>query len=337
MPIAHPDAIVARLIAFQKQVRDLVVASHQQVGRHEVARSSAADTIYQIDTDVDPLLERFCEAWGREQPLMLVAEGLEDAAGNEVTGGKVFPHGSDPEDAAIRVIVDPIDGTRGIMYDKRAAWALAAVAPNRGDATRLADVEIAVMTELPTSKMGSADVLWAVKGRGANGYRQDVRTGATTPLAISPSTSPKIDHGFAMVSNFFPGTKVLASELMEFLVDRLIGAADVTKATVFDDQYIATGGQFYELIVGHDRFNADLRPLFYRIQDQPPGLCCHPYDCGGLLIAQEAGVILTDGLGNPLDGPLDTTTGLSWAGFANRTLHERIQPLLNEFLSPRLR
>jgi fructose-1,6-bisphosphatase/inositol monophosphatase family enzyme len=331
--IPNHDAIVTRLIAFQKQVRDVVIASHRREGIHEVSRSTAADTIYAIDADVDPILERFCEEWGREQPLVLVAEGLEDAAGKEITTGKVFPHGADEKDAIIRLIVDPIDGTRGIMYDKRAAWALAAVAPNRGDATRLADVEIAAMTELPTSKMGSADVLWAIKGRGAKGYRQDLRTGATQPLAVSPSASPIIDHGFATVSNFFPGTKVLASELMEFLIDRLIGAADVTKATVFDDQYISTGGQFYELIVGHDRFNADLRPLFYRIQHQPPGLCCHPYDCGALLIAQEAGVIITDGLGNPLDGPLDTTTGLSWAGFANWALYARIQPLLNEFLA----
>ena len=58
---------------------------------------------------------------------------------------------------------------------------------------------------------------------------------------------------------------------MEYLVRHLIGPADVTKATVFDDQYISTGGQFYELIVGHDRFNADLRPLFYRLQGQPEG------------------------------------------------------------------
>ena len=29
---------------------------------------------------------------------------------------------------------------------------------------------------------------------------------------------------------------------------------------VFDDQYISTGGQLYELAVGHDLFTADLRP-----------------------------------------------------------------------------
>jgi fructose-1,6-bisphosphatase/inositol monophosphatase family enzyme len=333
MPIEHPQAIIDRLIAFQKLVRDVVVASHQQAGLHEVARSTAADTIYKIDTDVDPILERFCEEWGQKTPLVLVAEGLEDDAGNEIIGGKVFPAGVKADDCPIRLIVDPIDGTRGIMYDKRPAWALAGVAPNHGAGTTLRHIEVAVMTELPTSKMGSADVLWAIRGHGAKGYREDLRTGGKSQLKIAPSGSDRIDHGFAMIANFFPGTKVLASEAMEFLVRELIGAADVTRATVFDDQYISTGGQFYELIVGHDRFNADLRPIFYQMQKQPAGLCCHPYDCATLLIAEEAGVIVTDGYGLPLDGPLDTTTGLSWAGFANRSLYEKIQPLLKQFLS----
>jgi hypothetical protein len=187
------------------------------------------------------------------------------------------------------------------------------------------------MTELPTSKMGQADVLWASKGRGAHGHRFDLRTRQTTPLTFRPSQADNIAHGFAMVSNFFPGTKLLASELMERIVRDLIGPADVTRAMVFEDQYISSGGQFYELIVGHDRFNADLRPLFYRCHRGPEGLSVHPYDVATWLIAEEAGVILTDGLGGPLDGPLDVTTSLSWAGFANQKLHDRIQPLLREF------
>jgi hypothetical protein len=214
------------------------------------------------------------------------------------------------------------------------------VAPNRGASTRLRDIEIAVMTELPTSKMGWADVLWAIKGKGAHGVREDLHpsgAGTSVPLVLTPSSAPKIDHGFAMISNFFPGTKVLSSELMEFLVRNLIGEADVTRATIFEDQYICTGGQFYELIVGHDRFNADLRPTFYKMQNQPEGLCCHPYDCATLLIAEEAGVAITDQHGQPLDGPLDTTTGLSWAGYANAALRQKIEPLLLEFLGGKKR
>ncbi len=90
---------------------------------------------------------------------------------------RVFPEGSREEEALIRFLVDPIDGTRGLMYDKRSAWALAGVAPNKGPQTRLRDIEVAVMSELPTSKSGQADVLWAIKGRGAHGQRVDLRHG----------------------------------------------------------------------------------------------------------------------------------------------------------------
>jgi len=327
--LSDPQKLVDRLIAFQREVRDVVMRSHGTAGGHEVSHATAADTIYKIDTHVEPLLEAFCAEWAKETPLVLVAEGIEvdeEYGGEE--GVKIFPEGAKEEDAQIRLIVDPIDGTRGIMYDKRPAWALAGVAPNKGRATRLRDVEVAVMTELPTSKMGFADVLCAIKGQGAHAKRVDLRNNTEQPLAVSPSKARTIDHGFATIADFFPGTKILAGRVMEDLVKQLVGALDVTRATVFEDQYISTGGQFYELIVGHDRFIADLRPIFYRMQNQPEGLCCHPYDCATLLIAEEAGVIVTDGLGNALDAPLDVTSGVSWAAFANRDLQRAIEPLL---------
>jgi len=172
--LPDPDSIVNRLKSFQAIVRDLLARSRASRGLSEVRRESAADTIYQIDTLVEPVLEDFCREWARTTPLVLIAEGIEPAEGaGGPEGVKVFPEGAAEEDAEIRVIVDPIDGTRGLMYDKRAAWALAGVAPNKGGATRLRDVEVAVMTELPTAKMGRADVLWATKGRGAHGERID--------------------------------------------------------------------------------------------------------------------------------------------------------------------
>jgi hypothetical protein len=332
MTTIDTEDAITRLRDFQRQVRDALVRSRTRAGLHEVSRDSAADTIYRLDAVVEPVLNAFCTDWAKTTPLVLVAEGLE---GDGVEGIKVFPEGAREDEAKLRLIVDPIDGTRGLMYDKRSAWALAGVAPNRGPATRLRDIEAAVMTELPTSKMGYADVLWATKGRGARGERIDLRDGRARPLPLRPSTADTIAHGFASVANFFPGTKALAAELMEHLTRELLGEAEVTRALVFDDQYISTGGQFYELIVGHDRFNADLRPLLYRIQRQPPGLCCHPYDCAAWLVVEEAGVLLTDGLGRPLDGPMDVTTGLSWAAYANASLRATIEPLLTEFLRAR--
>jgi len=326
-----PAQIVNRLVEFQRKIRAQVIRSRATAGLAAVKRTTAADTIYELDAQIDPLVEEFFTQWGKTTPLVLVAEGLHDCEGRE--GPVVFPRGLDESQARLRIIVDPIDGTRGLMYDKRSAWSLAAVAPNKGDGTRLRDAFVSVMTELPTSKLGFADVLSAFKGDGVKAHRVDLRNDSRQPLAVSPSEARTIDHGFATISNFFPGTKVLASELMEHLVLNLVGPADVTQGTVFDDQYISTGGQFYELIVGHDRFNADLRPIFYQILNTPAGLCCHPYDCAGWLIAEEAGVILTDGCGNPLNGPMDTTTGLSWAGYANANLRRAIEPVLMAFLS----
>jgi hypothetical protein len=249
--ISSIHEVRTRLLQLQARIRDHVVRSRAGLtDLHRVSRVSTADTIYEIDAEIDPILNRFFQDWATETgPIVLIAEGLEDVGGTE-TPARVFPDGARDQDALLRVIIDPIDGTRGLMYDKRSAWSLAGAAPNRGNATRLADIEVAVMTELPTSKMGFADQLWAVRGQGAGGQRVDLRNGAATHLPLAPSSAHNISHGFASVSNFFPGTKVLSSQLMEEIARRLIGPADVHRATVFDDQYISTGGQWYELIVG---------------------------------------------------------------------------------------
>src|SRR5690606_3006041 len=303
------EEIVDRLKKMQSAIQSAVRARRSGPDS-AIMRRSDADTIYGIDVVAEPIVEAFCRDWAGSMPLVLVAEGLIDDEGRE--GPKVFPEGATEADAAIRLIVDPIDGTRELMYDKRSAWSLAGVAPNRGPQTGLRDIEVAVMTELPTTKLGWADVLWAVRGQGVQAQRVDLATGESTPFIPRPSSATGLDHGFATVSSFFPGTKRLAAELVERIASKLLPGDDVTRGTMFDDQYISTGGQWYELIVGHDRFNADLRPAFYRMQGIAEGMCCHPYDCCCLLIAEEAGVILTDERGRPLDAPLDTTTGVDW-------------------------
>jgi len=130
------------------------------------------------------------------------------------------------------------------------------------------------------------------------------------------------------VSSFFPGTKSAAAALMEWIVARTTEQEDESQPLVFDDQYICTGGQLYELMVGHDRFICDMRSLFYDLAGGPKRHCCHPYDLAGALIAQEAGIELTDGLGGALDAPLNVEHPVDWAGFANRELRELIEPVM---------
>ena len=82
-------------------------------------------------------------------------------------------------------------------------------------------------------------------------------------------------------------------------------------------------------MAGHDRFIADLRALV------SAGLCCHPYDISTALIAEAAGVILTDPSGAPIDTPFDLTTDVSWIGYANERLRALIEPALQSALRSR--
>src|SRR4051812_44742435 len=127
--IGQPEDVRDRLVELQKRVREAVVGSRARNDLHAVNRTTSADTIYAIDTAVEPVMEEFFEEWGRATALVVVAEGLEGGGAQE--GVKAYPRGAREADAKLRVIVDPIDGTRGLMYDKRSAWALAGAAPNR--------------------------------------------------------------------------------------------------------------------------------------------------------------------------------------------------------------
>jgi hypothetical protein len=232
------------------------------------------------------------------------------------------------------MIVDPIDGTRGLMYGKRSAWALFGVAPppRGGYYPTLADIAVALQAELPTARAALADVLWAARGEGVQAETHDLRTGAVTPFVPRPSRASTLAGGFAAISKFFPGAKAAAAELEERLYLELLGPPSSASPQVFDDEYISSGGQLYELMAGHDRFLADLRPILHDPAEALSRLCCHPYDLCTELIAREAGVIVTDERGAPLAAPLDTTSRVAWVGYANAALHQSIEPVLQRLL-----
>src|SRR5262245_61390146 len=83
-----------------------------------VDRDEEGDTIYAVDRISEELLIDFLERKiATTTPVVLIAEGLPN--------GKVtLPHSASEQAAQFRIIVDPIDGTRGLMYQKRSAWVL---------------------------------------------------------------------------------------------------------------------------------------------------------------------------------------------------------------------
>lgn len=377
MTPAHPLLDAVRRV--HRRIRDDVVRACEGAAALDalaaVASEQPGDTIYSIDRVAEEtLVDEIALELGEEGPVILVAEGLEG-------GRTVVPRGAPAHDARWVVIVDPIDGTRGLMYQKRPAWILTGVAPVppvswsrkpagapfRSDphtpehedpvhalapALTLADIHLAVQTEIPLVKQHLCDELWAVRGMGAAAERVNRLTGARSPLRLRPSGAPTIAHGFAMLARFFPGTRVVSAEVDDEIAAAALGPPLPGKAQLFEDQYISSGGQLYELMAGHDRFVADLRPLFERAgrggsedagvagssgdhASLAPALSCHPYDLCTELIARELGVIVTDEYGQNLQSPLDLESNCSWIGYANAAIRAQVEPLLRAALVTR--
>jgi fructose-1,6-bisphosphatase/inositol monophosphatase family enzyme len=290
-----------------------------------VVDDSEGDTIFAVDRISESLLvELFEREIASQVPIVLIAEGLHG-------GSVVLPRGTRESEAKWRIIADPIDGTRCLMYQKRSGWILTGVAPNRGPATSLADIELAVQTELPLIKQHLCDVLWALRGNGAHAERLNRITGEIVPFTPRPSSAKDLAHGFSAIARFFSGGRDILAAIDDEIAAATLKENRAGKSYSFEDQYLSTGGQLYELIMGHDRFLADLRPLLAPTlieRGLQPGLCCHPYDLCTELIAREAGVLVANESGRRLDAPLDLDANVAWVAYANQHLRDLIAPHL---------
>ena len=321
------DALLRRIRAIHAAIRDAVVDGCERAGGQldsmaAVVGREGGDTVFAIDRVSEEVLVHHFDDLARTWPMLLIAEGLGE------DGRRLLTHGASPQ---ITVIVDPIDGTRGLMYQKRPGWILTGVAPYRGDAARLSEIELAVQTEIPLIKQHLCDSLWTGTSPHIGGERLNRLTGERVPLAPQPSRATTIGHGFGNLSRFFPGTRALVAEIDDALVQRVLGDVSEDRAASFEDQYISTGGQFFELMMGHDRWSGDLRPLVWAKRGRT-GLSVHPYDVGTELIARRAGIVITGADGAALDVPLDVNTGVTWFGYANAAIRAQVEPVLQQLL-----
>ncbi|MCD8482731.1 MAG: inositol monophosphatase [Verrucomicrobia bacterium] len=322
------------LMALGCAIRQSIINSRLELDNSvlsEVAGVTEADTIYTIDKISEAQVLRWFEAqWPMNWPVCLVMEGLE---GDKAV---VYPLGTPEANCIWTCIIDPIDGTRPIMYDKRSAWSLCALAPWHARGNTLSDIAVACMTELPTSKAGFADQFSAVRGVGKSGVRAlryNLFSGVGEEFELRPSTAARIDHGFGQLAKFFPDGKAVMAEIEAVLCEELTGSRHHVSPLLFDDQYISTGGQFAEILLGHDRFCADVRPEIYAHIGCGTSLVCHPYDACCWIILDELGCPVTTPDGAILAAPLDTTSPVSWLACANQELYQQIQPILARQLS----
>lgn len=320
------------LCAFQVQIRDGILRNRRGLGTDglvEVAAVTEADTIYRIDRITeDSVLAWFDSHWPVQWPAALVMEGLEDHT------TRIVPASAAGKGPLLKIIVDPIDGTRGLIHDKRPAWVLTAVAPDRGAATGLKDLNLAVMTEIPTTRQWRSDQVSAMRGGGSPALRvetHDLIRNRVDPARLQPSRAQDFNHGFASFARYFAEGKALLAGFEEALWQAM-GRTAGEPMSIFEDQYISSGGQLYELMAGHDRMVGDLRPLAFQKLGMVDGLCCHPYDVCTALILEELGGVVMQPDGRPLDAPLNTTHPVSWIGFANPDLAATTLPFIQELL-----
>src|SRR5215510_14201991 len=161
------EEVLRRLVRVGERVRDHVLDElrlQSSESLSAIAFETAADKIYVIDRSVETvLLPALVEHLQPAASFALICEGVNDEQ------PLAFPEGTPIDECQARLIIDPIDGTRPIMYNKRSAWWLAGLAPNRGEETSLLDIDLAVQIEIPTTRAALADLLWAVRGGGAYG------------------------------------------------------------------------------------------------------------------------------------------------------------------------
>jgi len=329
------EALCARIRQVHDAIRDQVVAASERQSVEELSKvvgEDAGDTLFAVDRLSEAVLLTHFEDLSRHWPCLLVAEGL------GTDGRRLLPAGTREQDVEIVVIVDPIDGTRGLMMQKRPGWVLTGVAPYRGGRETLADIVLAVQTEIPLVKQHLCDTIWAFAGQGAHGERLDRITGARRPLTLRPSRARTIEQGFGGIARFFPGARAELAAIDDEVVEAALGPTVKGRAAAFEDQYISNAGQLYELVVGHDRWVADLRPVIEPMlarRDRALGICSHPYDLSTELIAREAGVIVTDPEGRRLAAPLDVFTDVAFVAYANEAIRDQVDPRLRTALRTR--
>lgn len=329
------EDFVERLIEFQEKVRRRVAGAQAAGGMFaggeatedaaRVAGNGAADVSFGLDVIAEEPLAEFGEELARIAPVRVLSEGA---------GDRVYaPRGQEPE---WRVVVDPIDGTRNLMFDLRSGFVLSAVARERGDRTRLSDVVAAVMTELPPTDRRSGSVHAAVRGEGAWTRTRDLASGALSRARrIEASKDPRLDNGFVVFFKFDREEREAIAAIESRFLELAAETHGVDGRLLFDDQYICSAGHLHLLLTRRYRFVADLRGL---VGDRL-GLAnqtSKPYDVCCALIAEEAGVPLTDPFGAKFDLPLDLESRVSMVGYANAAVRAAYEPLLRRAIDERL-
>lgn len=297
---------------------DAALATGSLEGVASTVSMGAGDRTFGLDVETERAVDAWFDDMAAAGPLSLFTEDAgwrHRGPGGDLHG---FAHGGP------RVVIDPVDGTRNLMMDLRSAWTVIGLAgPGPGVPTQ-SEVELAVLAELPDSRARTWRVLSAARGAGCL-LEVD---GETRALRVDDHA--RCDHGYFPFFGFHPQVRPLVARLGADVFARL-EAEGVDTGTCFDDQYISSGGQLALVALGTYRMVVE--PRAWIAARTTATQTCKPYDiAGAVLCATEAGAVVTDLDGAPLDFPLDATTPVSFCAFHNSATRERLWPHLTAAL-----
>ncbi|HET6204776.1 MAG TPA: hypothetical protein VFI25_18435 [Planctomycetota bacterium] len=314
----RPPAPVAPLLAaaraFHRRVLRAVASS--RLDPDGAAREGVGDLSFPIDD----LAEEALEALGREVgsicPALLVAEGL---------GEKRFGRGG----PRLRVIVDPVDGSRERTHRLGSAWALVGFAREQGGGARARDFFLALQGEIPLPHSPTLRVLGAERGRGA---WEEVRHAGTGRLRsrrrYRADARARPGAGFHVFAAFGAADRTPLARVQDRFHEGLRRRFGTDFRAIGDWMAGPTARLLLDATEGRLRMAADLRPLFPR----SIRATAKPYDLAALLVPLEAGGIVTSPDGRPLDFPLDLDSGVAFVAYPNRRVCSGLEPLLRRAL-----
>lgn len=321
-----------RLLALCDELRTLTRAALCAAERDGTGAALArphsqglGDVTFGLDLPSEERIGVWLDEVARREPISLLTEdsgwrhrGPDGRGGvRELLG---FDHGGP------HIAIDPVDGTRNLMADLRSAWTVVAFAPGGALPPRLSGCTGGIVSELP--------------GTLAARFRRLVSDGCTCQLELSELASGALvsarelcadsddrpDHGYFPFFRYEPAQRPAIARLEADFFARLVRDEGADARSLYDDQYISSAGQLVLLALGRYRMLIDPRELVRRKLGQP-GVTSKPYDLAGAVVcARAAGVIVTAAEGGELDFPIDATTPVGYAGYANAATQRRLEP-----------
>ena len=316
-------------VAIRRAVRPWVLSLR---GRGIVGTGSAGDAAFEVDRVAEKRLETFLRRSGRSLLYYSEDRGL-------VTIGTGKPEAV--------LIVDPIDGTRNARAGFEACMVsiAAIVAPqrSRGDPGHsrsaapfpraIDDLTLGDVTHACLAEIVGRRIFHAQKGRGAT-WREGSRT--HRPRLSSATDLDRIAWSLGIVAR--PAKPLM--DVMGELVDRssMTGGFFSCNSISYSLTRLVTGQLDAALDIANRiyRDRPETRPAFAAAgRGAVMGLC--PYDiAAAVLVAKEAGCIVTDAYGQPLDSTPAFTSGpeslRSCIAAPNRALHSLLLEYVNAHL-----